>query len=209
MNSRTFTLLIGGLMGLTRLGFGQGTVSYTGEGVVAKVNVLGVLNASLEDTGLLPGGGGSLSTELLSLNVPALLDLHLLSASTDGSSGEPESAASVTQVTLTVAGINISASVLTSNASANCAPSVTGTSTIAGLKVNGLTVRVTGAPNQTIPLLIGSLVINEQISSVVNTPGSTSADMLVNALHLRVAGIADVAISSSHAAVACNQNHLL
>ena len=64
-------------------------------------------------------------------------------------------------------------------------------------------MRVTGAPNQTIPLLLGSLVINEQISSIVNTPTFTSADLLVNALHLKIAGIADVVISSSHAAVAC------
>jgi hypothetical protein len=162
-----------------------------------------VLNASIEDTGALPATGGSLSTELLALNVPTLLDLHLLSASTSGANSETDSAASVTQVTLTVAGINITASVLTSNATATCAPQVSGTSAIADLKVNGLRVRVTGAPNQTIPLLVGSLVINEQISSVVNSPTSTSADMLVNALHLKVLGIADVAISSSHAAVSC------
>jgi hypothetical protein len=202
MNTRILILLGCCLTTLAPAIFSQ-NVTYTGEAVVAKVNVLGVLNASIEDTGALPGGGGSLSSELLALNVPALLDLHLLSASTDGENQKTDSAASVTQVALTVAGIHITASVLTSNASATCAPLVSGTSTIADLKVNGLKVKVTGAPNQTIPLLVGSLVINEQISSVVNTPSSVSADMLVNALHLRVLGIADVAVSSSHAAVSC------
>jgi hypothetical protein len=38
----------------------------------------------------------------------------------------------------------------------------------------------------------------------VNTPTFTSGDMLVNALHLKVLGVAEVVISSSHAAVACS-----
>jgi len=202
MNTRHFFVLLGCMLGLAQLSAAQG-VSYTGEAAVANVNVLGVLNASIEDTGPLPYYGGSLSTELLSLNVPNLLDLNLLSASTDGENRQTNSAASVTEVTLTAAGVNITASVLTSNASASCAPAVSGTSTIVGLKVNGLSVKVTGAPNQTIPLLVGSLIINEQISSVVDTPELVSADMLVNALHLKVLGIADVVISSSHAGVSC------
>ncbi len=70
--------------------------------------------------------------------------------------------------------------------------------------MNGLSVRVTGAPNQTIPLIVGSLVINEQISSVNVGNGTNSASMLVNALHLRVLGIADVAISSSQAGMTCS-----
>ena len=202
MKSRLFTLIAGCAIGMANLSFGQ-TPVYSGEAAVAKVNVLGVLNASIEGTGQLPPDGGSLSTELASLNVPTLLDLHLLSAGTNGQNNETDSAASVTQVSLTAAGVHITASVLTSNAAATCAGAVTGTSTVVGLKVNGLSVRITGAPNQTVPLLVGSLVINEQISSVVNTPSSTVADMLVNALHLRVLALADVAISSSHAAVSC------
>jgi hypothetical protein len=54
----------------------------TGEAAVAKLNVLG-LNAAIEDTGPLPSGGESLSTEIVSANVPNPLDVHLLSASTD------------------------------------------------------------------------------------------------------------------------------
>jgi hypothetical protein len=203
MQSRHLFLLTGCFLGLAQLGIAQ-TVTYTGEAAVAKVNVLGILNASIQDTGPLPSSGGSLSTELLSLNVPDLLNLQLLSASTDGENSQTNSAASVTQVTITAAGVYVTASVLTSNASATCAPAVSGTSTVVGLKVNGLSVKVTGAPNQTIPLLVGSLVINEQISSVVNQPQFTSADMLVNALHLKVNVLADVVISSSHAAVSCS-----
>jgi hypothetical protein len=201
MNPRHLTILAGCLFGLTQLTHAQTT--YTGEAAVAKVNVLGILNASIQDTGQLPSSGGSLSTELLSLTVPDLLSLNLLSASTDGANNETDSAASVVQVTITAAGVNIAASVLTSNASATCAPAVSGTSTVVGLKVNGLSVKITGQPNQTIPLLVGSLVINEQISSVVNQPNYTTADMLVNALHLKVGFLADVIISQSHAGVTC------
>jgi hypothetical protein len=48
-------------------------------------------------------------------------------------------------------------------------------------------------------------VINEQVSTVSNSPSDASATMLVNALHLRVIGVADVAISSSMAGIACQQ----
>jgi hypothetical protein len=207
MQTRQFTLLAGCLFGLTQLSHAQTT--YTGEAAVAKVNVLGILNASIQDTGQLPSSGGSLSTELLSLTVPNLLSLNLLSASTDGANNETDSSASVVQVTITAAGVNIAASVLTSSASATCAPAVSGTSTVVGLKVNGLSVKITGQPNQTIPLLVGSLIINEQISSVVNQPNYTSADMLVNALHLKVDILADVIISQSHAGVTCQPNVVL
>ncbi|HUJ51617.1 MAG TPA: choice-of-anchor P family protein [Bryobacteraceae bacterium] len=201
MKIRPFALVVGCLLVLARSGFAQG-VTYAGEALVAQVKALGV-NVSVQDTGVLPSAGGSLSTELASVSVPNLVDLHLLSANTVGENNQTNSDASVTDVTITAAGVNITASVLTSNATATCTPALSGSSTIAALKVNGVSVRATGAPNQTIPLLLGSLVINEQISSIVNTPTFTSADMLVNALHLKIGGIADVVISSSHAAVAC------
>src|SRR5262249_12487295 len=150
--------------------------------------------------------GGSQSVSLLDFSLPPALSLNLLSGSTEGSNNQTTSQASVTNVSVSVAGVNITASVLTSNANATCSSSSAsdyGSSTIADLKVNGLRVHVTGAPNQTIPLLVGSLVINEQISSVNTSSDTNSATMTVNALHLRVNGIADVVISSSAAGVSC------
>src|SRR5262249_3663311 len=126
--------------------------------------------------------------------------------STTGANSRTDSAASVANVTLNVAGIYITASVLTSNASAACQPgqaSASGTSTITALTVNGLSVTVTGQPNQTVPLVVGSLIINEQISSTSASPAFSSADIVVNALHLKVNLIADVVISSSHAGMKC------
>jgi hypothetical protein len=167
------------------------------------------LKAAISDTGPLPGSGGSQSAQLASIDLPNLLDLSLLTASTTGGSDQTSSQASVADVSVTAAGVSIRASVLASNATAQACgsytPAVAGGSTIANLVVNGLSVTVTGAPNQTVPLLVGSLVINEQISSVSMGFFSSSADMLVNALHLRVLGLADVVISSSHAGVSCKE----
>src|SRR5580658_4226465 len=175
--------ILGCLFGLAQRGSAQ-QVTYTGEGVVVSADVLGLINASISDTGPLPANGGSLSAQLANLEVPGLLNLQLLSASTNGENSQTNSQASVVNVTLTVAGNYIQASVVTSSATASCAsnnPTVSGTSNIAALTVNGLSVKITGAPNQTIPLLVGSLIINEQTSSITNAYGLTTADMLVNA----------------------------
>jgi hypothetical protein len=191
---------------LAGIGTAQQSTTYKGEAAVASVKALGLVNLSIDDTGPLPSSGGARSVELAHVDVPGLLDLHLLDASTNGANNQVNSAASVANVTLSVAGVYITASVLTSNATASCHPgsaSAGGTSTIAALTVNGLSVNVTGQPNQTIPLIVGSLVINEQISSTTTSPNSSSADIVVNALHLRVDLLADVVISSSHAGMTC------
>ena len=176
------------------------TTTYRGEAVAAEVHALFV-NVALSDTGPLPSSGGSLSTSLLNATVPGLVGLHLLNAGTQGGTSRTDSQASVALATITAAGIHITASVLTSDASAACQGGqvvLSGTSQIAALTVNGLSITVTGEPNQTVPLLVGSLVINEQIGATTNPLGG---DMLVNALHLSVLGAVDVVISSSRAGI--------
>jgi hypothetical protein len=193
------------LLGFAGLAGAQ-SVTYSGQGVVVNANVLGVIDAAISDTGALPNSGGSLSTSLLNFQLPPILGLNLLSASTSGGNNQTNSQASVANVSLSVANVNITASVLTSNATALCSTSTAstnGNSTIADLKVNGLSVRISGAPNQTIPLLVGSLVINEQTSSVSISSSGNTAALTVNALHLHVDLLADVVISSSQAGVAC------
>lgn len=204
---RTAVLVALGFAGFATNGQAQTTPPiYVGEAVDVSAKVLGLPLISLIDTGKLPASGGSLTKELLSAKVPGLLDLDVLSASTKGADNQTNSAASVANLKLTVAGLYITADVLTSNATASCQPgqaSSSGSSIIAALKVNGLSVNVTGAPNQTIPLIVGSLVINEQISSSNVSADSAAADIVVNALHLKVNLLADVVISSSHAGMTC------
>jgi hypothetical protein len=184
----------------------QANTTYSGDAFGASLNVLGI-KANLLDTGPLPATGGTLSTQLLNADVPGILSLGLLSESTTGGSNRASSQSSVANANLRVAGIGISASLLTSNATATACgggiPSVAGGSNIANLMVNGQTITVTGEPNQRVPLIVGSLIINEQISSLSSSSCGGSANMLVNALHLKVAGIADVVISSSQAGVSC------
>jgi hypothetical protein len=69
----------------------------------------------------------------------------------------------------------------------------TATSAVEGLSVNGVAIPITGDPNQTVWIAGGRLVINEQ---QISATGAT-----VNALHVIVAGVADVVIASATADV--------
>ena len=204
-------LTVFGVFALPQAVQAQQTLAYSGEALVVGVRALGI-NVSLEDTGPLPSTGGSLAAQLASASIPPLLAADLLTAGVTGQNNQTSSQASVATLSLSVAGVSIQASILTSNAEAACYPdraAVSGSSSIAALSVNGESIHVTGAPNQTIPLLLGSLVINEQISSVTNTPFATSAAMLVNALHLKLAGIADAVVSSAYSGVTCSTSQVL
>ncbi len=179
--------------------------NYTGQAIGASVNALSI-KTTISDTGQLQSPG-SLSTKSASVNLPPILSTGLLTANSTAGSDRTSSQASVANVNLSVLGIGITASVLTSNATAqacdNVTPAVSGGSTIVDLKVNGLSVNVTGAPNQTVPLLVGTLIINEQKSSVSSDPSGASAGLIVNALHLKVSGVADVVVASAQASVLC------
>jgi len=180
--------------------------AYSGDAFGASVKLLST-DVTLSDTGPLPASGRSLSTQLLSAEVPGALNAGLLTESTTGGSNRASSQSSVANVDLTVAGIGITASLLTSNATAQAcgggSPSTAGGSNIANLVVNGQSITVTGEPNQRVPLIAGTLIINEQISSLASSSCGGSASMRVNALHLTVLGIAEVVISSSQAGVSC------
>src|SRR5262245_1906491 len=114
---------------------GAQTVTYSGRGEGADVNVLG-LKLPLSDTGPLAGSGGSLNAQLASFQKAGILDLRLLTAGTTGAANRTYSQASIANATVTVPGVAIAASVLTSNATTSCDASnatATGSSGIAGL----------------------------------------------------------------------------
>jgi hypothetical protein len=60
----------------------QANTTYSGEAFGASVSVLGIINTTISDTGPLPANGGSLSTQLAGIDLPALLNLGLLTEST-------------------------------------------------------------------------------------------------------------------------------
>jgi hypothetical protein len=123
-----------------------------------------------------------------------LLGTEALQADTIGWPDEVDSEASLAGLNLTVAGIPISADFVRASAVAIAGTVGSGTSEIDNLAINGVPITVTGAPNQTIPIPGGQLVINEQ---TISSAGSA----VVNALHVTVNGIADVLIASATAGI--------
>jgi hypothetical protein len=78
------------------------------------------------------------------------------------------STAKIDSTTITTLGLHIRLGVIQSQAAATCvagpgglAPKLTGSSNVASLKINGLTIAVGSAP-LTIPLVIGSLKLNSK-----------------------------------------------
>jgi hypothetical protein len=193
------------------------TPTYSGQAYVVQATVPPLSPIRVSDTGPLPPTGGAQEAELLDIqpiplgNVGALNGADVASATAVGQGNASRSAASVADLSLSVAGNTIAADFLMSEASAQClgsSPSVSGNSELVKLVINGQTIAISGATNQTIqlPLNAGSVVINEQSSSV----GGQSGTMDVNALHVVVnnpaplgAPLADVIISHSHADITC------
>jgi hypothetical protein len=200
---RCVSLLVGlgVLIGMGGPVQGEQAVSYSGRATVVRATVLGE-SLVFSDTGSLPASGGAQDASLLTLNVPGVLSAEVLHAATIGQGDRSRSEASVANVNLTVGGNTISAGFLMARAMAKCAKSrasVSGSSEIAALAINGIAISVTGKPNQTVLLPNGKVVINEQTSSVANGTG----EITVNALHVIVTDVADVVISSAHADIVC------
>jgi hypothetical protein len=177
----------------------QTNTTYSGRATVISGTALGA-NVTFGDTGPLPSQGGLLETSLLRASVPGVLVAEVIHASTIGRSNVVRSEASVASVSLTVGGNSISASFLFARAEAGCvngSPDLGGRSELAELKINGQVVSVGTAPNQTINLPNGRVVINEQTR--------TTNSITVTALHVIIPGIADLAIARAHADISCGR----
>src|SRR5262245_10706327 len=192
---------------------GSGT-AFSGQGTAVRATVLGFLPLTLVDTGPLPPDGGSLSDSLLSANaLGGGLTSDTLQATTSGQGDQSDSMASVENLNLNLLGLVVQASLVRADASAACTTAgnavVVGSSQLVGLVINGKTINVSGAKNQTISVSIAGLkaatvVINEQTKSVNNETGAIS----VNALHIILVNllnvtVADIVISSAHADITC------
>ncbi len=174
---------------------------FSGQATVVRATLPLAGTLGLSDTGPLPQSGGAQEASLLDLSIPGLLSAEVGHASTIGQGDRSRSEASVANVAITAGGNTIAADFLMAGAMATCrlgGASISGSSEIARLVINGQTLDVTGTPNQTIqlPLGVGKVIINEQSSS---GPG----DITVNALHVVVTGVADIVVSSAHADITC------
>jgi len=191
--------------------------TFSGQARVVQATVPPLSPITVSDTGPLPSSGGAQEASLLDVpavslgNVGALNGADVAHAATIGQGNASRSQASVADVSLTVAGNRIAADFLMSEATAQCngaSPSASGGSDLANVVINGQRITISGATNQTIqlPANSGSVVINEQSSSV----NGQSGGMDVNALHVVAnnpapggAPLADVIVSHVHADVTC------
>jgi hypothetical protein len=140
---------------------------------------------------LVAGTSDALQASSATGGVPSLVTGEALHAVTIGYPDQIDSEASLAALALNVAGTSIGADFVMSRATA-LAGSATGASNIDGLSINGMPIPVTGAPNQTIGIPGGVMVLNEQQT----LPDGT---IVVNALHAIVSGVADVTVASSTA----------
>jgi hypothetical protein len=194
------------------------TPGFSGRAYVVQATVQPLSPITVADTGELSSSGGAQEASLLDVpaislgTVGALNGADVAHATTIGRGNASQSEASVADLSLTAAGNTVAADFLMSEVTARCngtSPSVSGRSDLAKLVVNGQSIDVSGATNQTIllPLNAGSVVINEQSSSV----GGQSGTMDVNALHVVVNNpttpsgppLADVIVSHAHADITC------
>ena len=127
--------------------------------------------------------------------VPSVLTGEVLSAGAISWPNEVDSAVSLANLNMSVAGIGISADSVYSAASQVSGAAGTGSATISNLSINGTPIYVTGAPNQAVWIPGGQVIINEQSISSTGTA-------VVNAIHVTVTGVADVVIASATAGIA-------
>ena len=171
------------------------TVTGQAAGVQATVfSLLGGTTLGLANTGALSGPTDALRASQLAGNLPlAALTAEVPSATTIGYPDQVDSAASLANLALNIAGSTIGADLLTSRASAILNGGGAGSSSVSNLLLNGAPVPVSGAPNQTVSIPGGQMVINEQLTSPTG--------IVVNALHITVGGVADVVIASAVAGI--------
>jgi hypothetical protein len=171
--------------------------TYSGRAVVVQANVLGTRTQVSEAK--IGSSGGASEASLLTVSVPKLITARVAHASTVAQGRHSRSMASVADVNLTVAGHTIEAVLLQARATAECRKDgsifLRGESVIAQLVIDGKSIAVSGAPNQTIALGVGKVIINEQRKS--------TNSITVNALHVVIPGVADVIISSAQAGITC------
>lgn len=192
------------------------STTFSGQATVVSGTVVG-LPITLVDTGPVDAGGGSLHASLFKYpdGLPdatgGALAAEVLHASVIAQGDRSRAEARVADVQLEAAGLSIGASFLSAQAMAVCnggTATISASSEIANLTINGQTITVAGGVNEEIPLQpLGKIVINEQFASASAGDG----DVTVNALHVMLTDPVtgkptDIVIASAHADIHCAQS---
>lgn len=187
---------LGGLGGILGGGGGGSAASgVTGQAAAAQVTLLGLLGntASLANTGTLGGTTDARDASQNAGSVLGVLSAEAPQATTIGYPDQVDSAATLANLALSVAGATINADMVTSQATAVLNGASSASSGLTNLSVNGVLVAVSGAPNQTVDIPGGTMIINEQTA--------TAGGIAVNALHVNVLGVANVLVGTATAAI--------
>ena len=186
--------------------------TFSGQATVISGTVAGI-PVNLVDTGPVDAGGGSIHRSLLEYPISGLPDAtngaltaEVLHAAVVAHGNKSSAEAVVANFSVTAANQTISAELLAARASATCnsgTATITASSEVVGLKLNGNAITVGTAP-QTIPIPGGSITINEQ--PIASASGDSGA-VTVNALHIMltdpVLGTTDLVVASAHADITC------
>jgi hypothetical protein len=169
-----------------------------GDASAAQISVLGILGTAtttaLADTGTLTTANNAVDASTLAGGIPSVLSAETLSASTISWADQVDSEASLGNLSMTVAGVGITADFVMAQASQVLGAAGSGSSTLTNLAINGTPIAVSGAPNQAIWIPGGQVILNEQTISSTGTA-------VVNALHVVVTGVADVVVASATAGI--------
>jgi len=197
------------LVGLAWVCPAQAATTYSGRAFAAFINtgLTGPLYVS--DTGELPPSGGFRSDSLLDTRdlglatLDGVLRAEVLVASTSGASGQANSSASLANVVVLPGHpAQVTASFVRAEAEATCS-GVQGDTVVAELAFGGQRIEAPpgGFPkNYTVTIPgVATLIINEQ----TETASGTYRELLVNALHLVVPGVAEVVLSSAKSDINC------
>jgi hypothetical protein len=185
--------ILAGLLASPGAGFAQ---SVNGQATAVSATVAGLLGGittTLGSTGTLSGPTDAREASLLSGNVLSGLTAEALHATTIGWPDQVASQASVANLALSLPGAVIGADLVIAQAQSVLNGASSGSSSLSNLLINGLPVAVSGAPNQSISIPGGLLVINQQSAS--------ASGIVVNALRVVVYGVADVVVGSATAGI--------
>lgn len=180
---------------------GEGcTSTYGGQAKIAQgsitLPILGKLAIDVGGSGVLASAGGTATGATPNLNVNAAITGTGGLVSAVGANGVAAAESSFKNLNLSVAGLGITATSIGSQAIAMCGAAPTATTTLAGLKIGGQSITVTGQANQTIVSGLVTIVINEQIA----TPNGIQ----VNALHVSALNLIDVTLGDAVASIVCS-----
>ena len=176
------------------------------------------VSAIVSDTGFLPTSGGNIMVDIASGNVPKVLSTGVVTSDTSGGiqggdENTSQSDSTVNNLSASmIGGVTIDATLVESNTQCQCSEplrtvSCAGDSVVTDLVVTAagipVPITVTGSPNQVVilPLGLGSIIINEQLSA-------GAGDLTVNALHVLLAPIGqpstDLIVAHSQSAIVCS-----